>query len=86
MLNFDLAELSHIVQDGTLSLEVRMALILINHGYSPNDLVNLTTLPKCDWILFEKPFIKTFKKHHQAAPFGDINTQELISILQPYLK
>lgn len=86
MLNFDLSELSHLIQDSTLTLELRLALILINHGYTPATLTALTDVPKCDWILFEKPFIKVFKKRHPGAPFSNITAPQLAHQLAPFIK
>lgn len=86
MLNFDLSELSHLVQDSTLTLELRLALILINHGFNPANLTTLTSIPECDWILFEKPLIKVFKKRHLQAPFANITAEQLAHQLAPFLK
>lgn len=70
--------LSHALQDSQLSLETRLALVLINHNYGIDDLKNLTELPKnIQWIAFEKPFIKTFNKYHQGQLFQQLNLNEI---------
>lgn len=86
MLNLDLAELSHLVQDSSLSLETRLALILVNHGFTPSELTKLNEIPPCPWIAFEKPFIKIFKKYRPLAPFMEITSTELITSITPYIK
>lgn len=86
MLNFYLADLSHLVQDSQLSLETRLALILLHHGLTVDELTPLTALPKLDWVPFEKPFIKIFKKTHPQAPFAAVTSSELRNNLAPFLK
>ncbi|MCM0598953.1 hypothetical protein [Periweissella fabalis] len=86
MLNFDLADLSHLVQDSHLTLETRMALILLHHGLSIDELYSQSTLPNYDWVAFEKPFVKIFKKSHPAAPFATITERQLLANLAPFIK
>lgn len=86
MLKFDQAELSHIVQDSSLSLETRMALVLINHGYDKHDIINLETIPLVDWIAFEKPLVKIFKKKHQENPFKNIDKELFLNDLNKFIK
>ncbi|CAH0417773.1 hypothetical protein [Periweissella ghanensis] len=86
MLNYDLADLSHLVQDSQLTLETRMALVLLHHGLTVTELTSLTALPSLDWVPFEKPFIKIFKKAHPHAPFAEITAAELSTSLTPFLK
>lgn len=86
MLNYDLADLSHLVQDSQLTLETRMALVLLQHGLTVEELTSLTAIPPLEWVPFEKPFVKIFKKTHPQAPFVGITAAELSSNLAPFFK
>ncbi|QBO37158.1 hypothetical protein EQG49_12195 [Periweissella cryptocerci] len=84
MTKVDLEALSHLIQDGDLSFELRLALVLLNHGMQLDDLATLTEIPSLPWVPFEKPFIKAFKKYQSAAPFNNVTAPELLKALQPY--
>lgn len=85
MASIDLETRSHLVQDGDLSFELRLALVLLAHDVPVAALPTLTAIPALPWVPFEKPFIKAFKKYQPAAPFSNVTAAELAVALEPYL-
>lgn len=78
----DSVTLSHALQNSQFSLETRLALILLNHGYTLESLTHLVELPtNISWIAFEKPFVKTFKNYHKGPIFTNLNLDELTKTL-----